>query len=257
MTSLAVTNLIINHMKKILVFIAFISSIGAGAQTQFITSGKIEFEKKFNIHKEIEGDSWFDNFKDKIPKFQTSYYNLYFQDGKTLYEKGRESDEKPVMFWGEDRTIDDIIFSDLKQGVFYKKQKVFEEKFLLSDSIRKIDWRIFNETRDIAGFECRKAAGIVLDSLYVIAFYTDQIPVSGGPLSYTNLPGMILGLAIPRLNLTIMATKLELTPPKPEKMVVPAGRLKKTDYKDFAATLEKAMSNWGKYGRKNMLNFLL
>lgn len=244
-------------MKKILLFALILIATGAAAQTQFITSGKIEFEKKFNIHKEMEGDSWFDNFKDKMPKFQTSYFNLYFSPGKTLYEKGKETEEK-VMFWGEDRSLNDIIYSDLEHGTFAKRQNVFEEKFLLSDSIRKINWRIFNETREIAGFECRKAAGIILDSVYVIAFYTDQIPVNGGPLCFTNLPGMILGIAIPRLNITVMATKLELETVKADKITSPPpGRLKKTNYNDFSAVLLKAMADWGKYGQKNRLNFML
>ncbi len=244
-------------MRKITLLLLLFVAVGLHAQTQFIQSGKIEFEKKINIYKENEGDSWFDNYKDKIPKFQTSYFNLYFKDGKTLYERGKDPETK-TPFMGEDRNIDDVIYSDLQHGIFSKKQTVFDEKFLLSDSIRKIDWRIFNETRDIAGFECRKAAGIIMDSIYVFAFYTDQIPVSGGPLCFTNLPGMILGIAIPRMNLTIMATKLELEAPKTDKMMPPApGRLKKTDYVNFHTTLRKAMGDWGKYGQRFLLNFML
>ncbi len=96
-----------------------------------------------------------------------------------------------------------------------------------------------------------------MDSVYVIGFYTDQIPVSGRPLCFTNLPGMIMGLAIPRLNITIMATKLELETVKADKIVVPTGKLKKTDYTGFSAILQKAMADWGKYGQKNRLNFML
>ena len=38
-------------------------------------------------------------------------------------------------------------------------------------------------------------------------------------LSYCNLPGMILGVAVPRMNLTIFATKVELQEPRPEKLI--------------------------------------
>ncbi|MES2003526.1 MAG: GLPGLI family protein [Bacteroidota bacterium] len=226
------------------------------AQTQFITTGKIEFEKKVNIHKEIEDDHWLDGVKDKIPKFRTSLHNLYFKDGKTLYEKGTDVYEK-IPFMDEDRSVDDIIYTDLKQGVFSKKQAVFDETFLISDSIRHIKWQMTNELRDIAGFECHKAVGKILDSVYIVAFYTDQITVSGGPLSYCDLPGMILGIAIPRTNMTIFATKVELTEPKPEKLVVPTGKMKKTDYKGLNVTLQKAMSDWGSYGRKYIIASLL
>lgn len=241
-----------------MLIILFCFSYQLEAQVQFPRQGKIEFEKKLNIHKEIEGDSFYDSFKDKISKYQTTYFNLYFKDGKTLYEKGKENNEK-IMFWSEDETTDDVIYSDIENGTFTKKQKVFEETFLISDSIRNIKWQITNETRDIAGFNCRKATGIILDSVYIIAFYTDQIPVSGGPLSYAKLPGMIMGVAIPRLNITIMATKLEMIEPKTEKMIPPApGRAKKANYAGVIDQLRKSsISGWGSYGRKYLLKSLL
>ena len=51
---------------------------------------------------------------------------------------------------------------------------------------------------------------MVMDSIVVIAFYTDEILTSGGPESFNGLPGMIMGLAIPRLHTTWYATKLAL-----------------------------------------------
>jgi GLPGLI family protein len=244
-------------MKNILFAFSLLTVITASAQTQFITQGRIEFERKINVMKMIEGDTWWDNYKDKLPKFVTTYFNLSFKDGKTLYEKGRDTEEKPVFNIVDERSDEDIIFSDLNQGTFARRQAVFEERFLLSDSIRKIDWKITNETREIAGFECRKAVGRILDSVYIIAFYTDQIPVSGGPMSYANLPGMILGIAIPRVFMSMFATKVELIEPASTKIVIPTGKLKKTDYKELTGTLQKAMSDWGRWGQKYLINFLL
>ncbi len=57
----------------------------------------------------------------------------------------------------------------------------------MQDSTRKITWKITDEMREIAGFSCRRANAIMLDSIYVVAFYTDQIPVSGGPESFSGL----------------------------------------------------------------------
>ncbi|MBS1627294.1 MAG: GLPGLI family protein [Bacteroidetes bacterium] len=246
-------------MKKLaILFFFLISIILTNAQQTFLNYGKIEFEKKLNNYKEMEGDSWLENMKDKLPQFATTYFNLYFKDGKTLYEKGKDSDTK-VSFFGNDGSDEDIIYTDLKQQTFVKKQSVFEETYLLSDSIRKVEWKITNDTRDIAGFECHKAIGKILDSVYIIAFYTDQIITSGGPLSYCNLPGMILGVAIPRCNLTIFATKVEWVEPNPEKILPPPakGKMKKIDYSGLMTTLQKSMKDWGSYGRKRVINFML
>ena len=243
---------------KLFICIFFIAlfHLNVNAQAIFIKQGKIEFEKKENLHKMIEGESWLENFKDKIPQYRSTYFNLYFKDNKTVFEKARDSEEK-IPFFSDDKSTDDIIYSDLQEQVFAKKQHIFEETFLLNDTIRKVDWKITNDTREIAGFTCRKAVGKILDSVYVIAFYTDQIEVSGGPLSFCNLPGMILGIAIPRSNITLFATKLELIDPKPEKLTAPTGKMEKTDYKNLQLVLQKAISDWGSYGKKYIINSLL
>lgn len=46
--------------------------------------------------------------------------------------------------------------------------------------------------------------------MVVIAFFTDEILCNGGPEFFHGLPGMILGVAIPRMHTTWYATKLEL-----------------------------------------------
>jgi GLPGLI family protein len=226
-------------------------SIGLKAQPQFISSGKIVFESKLNLSKEWENRIWlFQDKKKNIPKYHTTLHNLYFTKDKTLYDKNPDTESAP--YYDDDVNVDDIIYSDLKNGVFVKRQAVFEETFLLSDSIRKIDWEMTNEVRNIAGFTCHKATAIILDSIYVIAFYADEILTTGGPLSYGNLPGMILGIAIPRMNLTIFATKLELMEPTPEKIKLPAAK-SKFDYKTFKEFIIKTMQKFPPAERERYL----
>lgn len=246
-------------MNKIKIIITFlVLSFHLNAQQTFVTEGRIEFERKINLHKQLEDyGSWVENFKDKIPQFRTDYFNLYFKDNKTLFEKARDNEEKIPLF-GDDKSLEDIIYADLQHQTFIKKENVFGQAFLLSDSIRKVEWRITNDTRDIAGFECRKAVGKILDSVYIIAFYTDQIPVTGGPLSFCNLPGMVLGIAIPRISVTYFATKLELVEVPSSKLVPPpAKKLKTNNYKELESTLKNSMNDWGKEGRRYIINFLL
>jgi len=78
-------------------FIALIH-LNVNSQAIFIKQGKIEFEKKENLHKIIEGEGWLENFKDKIPQYRTTYFNLYFKDNKTVFEKARDSEEKIPFF---------------------------------------------------------------------------------------------------------------------------------------------------------------
>ncbi len=102
------------------------------------------------------------------------------------------------------------IYQDLKKSTS-EIQLTIDEKYILSDSLSAITWRFTDEYRNIAGLECRRVNGATKDSLYLIAFYTDQIPVSAGPALSHGLPGMILGLVIPEMHIQYWATEVSYT----------------------------------------------
>lgn len=235
------------------------------AQDVFISKGKIEFERKVNIYREIEslrddddqGTGWMDELKKMMPQFKLSYFDLYFVDGKTLYKPGREIQEvRKTPDWFDGPATDNVIYADYTNAKSVSQKSFYDAAFILEDSTRKIDWRITNDTRMIAGFECRKAVGRILDSVYVIAFYTDQILTTGGPESFGGLPGMILGIAIPRINTTWFATKVELAEVKPED-IVPPKKGKKITNEELQKVLQNRMKEWGKYGKRNIINMML
>ena len=136
------------------------------------------------------------------------------------------------------------------------EKEVFENTFLMKDSIHPIAWKMMNETRTIAGFTCRKAVGKVFDSVYIIAFFTEQITVSGGPESFGGLPGMILGLAIPKLHTTWYATKVEMKPIKETEIVAPK-KGKKFNFSQLKEQLKLSLKDWGKEGGRNLLQALI
>lgn len=253
-------------MKKIFFLIITLISIrNIQAQTIFITHGKIEFEKRLNIHKMLDalvGDDadqkvWFENLKKTFPSNKDLYFNLYFDDNKTLYKPGRESDiMQSVPDWLLPPANDNVVYTDLAKKESISQKKIFENTYLVQDSTRKIKWRITSDTRTIAGFECRKAVGIIMDSVYVIAFYSDEIIPGGGPESFSGLPGMILGIAIPRINTTWFATKLELVEVKPEQLAAPQ-KGKKTDANTLMNALKDRMKENPKYAGFLVWNSML
>lgn len=105
-----------------------------------------------------------------------------------------------------------------------KKISELDDFAVYSDSIKKIKWKIQNETRKIAGFDCRKAIGRIQDSVYVVAFYSAEIIPQGGPELFTGLPGMILGIAIPRWHTTWFATKVEIAQIDESLIEPPSGK---------------------------------
>jgi GLPGLI family protein len=243
------------NMRTIL-SIAFCSiMMTASAQTQFITRGRVEYEKKINQHKGIEEQAenniWMQTMMKAYPKVITDIYELRFDDKRSVYKLAKENTDNKYLMWGSKPSESDAVVQDIQAGTTSTQRDVFENTYIIKDSLRNLDWRITDETREIAGFECRKAVTKICDSVYVVAFYTDQIAVSSGPESFGGLPGLILGLAIPRLYTTWFATKLELTEPTTAQLN-PAQKGKKVNWNQLYVELSKSFKEWGKEGQKRL-----
>ena len=91
--------------------------------------------------------------KKQTPEFKHTYFNLIFSEGN-IYEPGRESREKPTPF-GEGPATLNIVYTDLDNQKTVAAKQVFDESFLIQDSLRKYNWHITKDTRKIAGFECK------------------------------------------------------------------------------------------------------
>lgn len=218
-------------------------------QGAVLTSGKIEFEKKVNLYSQFnDDDSWTAEVKKRIPQFKTTYFDLSFAENKTLYQPGRDNVDNNRL-WPEP-SEDNIVFTDLDKKAAVSQKAVFEKTFLVQDSARRIRWKITDEKRTIAGFECRRANAIIMDSIYIVAFYTDDIAIPGGPESFNGLPGMILGLAIPHEHVTWFATKLYATGPVKESEIRAPLKGSKTNNAGLLQNLRSNLKSWGKYGER-------
>lgn len=187
--------------------------------SQFVTAGEIVFEKTINMHavlkrgidtKNADRVAAFEQFKKTQPQFLVLKSKLFFDSRQTSYLP-----EQSTLFSGLSYFLFDPMFGQINkvyanvQGDSSIVQKeALGEIFTIKDKKPTIKWKITDDTREIAGFTCRRANGIVNDSVYVVAFYTNKIPLSAGPESFHGLPGMILGLAIPNLNVTWFANQV-------------------------------------------------
>jgi GLPGLI family protein len=244
-----------NKLIILTIYIAAFTALKTSAQNVvFLKEGKIEFEKRINLYAQIDednsdeaDDSWKTLQKKTLPNFKTSYFNLYFKNDKTLYEPGKENPDNNKI-WPQPAE-DNTISNDLDKGQSISQKRVFEELFLVNDSTRKIKWKLTDETRTIAGQECRRANAIIMDSIYVVAFYTDAITTTGGPESFNGLPGMILGVALPHEHITWFATKIYAEPVTDDQLKAPT-KGKKVNNKTLLTTMNDSLKDWGKYGKK-------
>jgi GLPGLI family protein len=240
-----------------LIIVLGFASVILHAQTIFSPQIKVEFEKTVyvrQLYKELAAE-WYDRIKDRLPETSLSYFDFIGDTTRSIFKPGKEVPVDPRTFY---RGIADknVVYTDFSTGRSITQKPVFEETFLVEDSLAKIKWTLTPDTRIIAGFECRKAVGILNDSIAVFAFYTDELLVSGGPESIHGLPGMILGVGVPRLHTTWFATRVEVNGFNMNS-VTPATKGKKVNYKNMIESIDKVLKNWGDYGRNMVINFMI
>lgn len=183
----------------------------AGAQSPVLTTVKIEYEKKVNTWASLPGGVA-EEMKRHIPQYSSSFFTLQTNGEQSLYKHLPKEDAQNARgFMRMGANTEDVVFTDFLSGQQTALKSVFEKKYLLTDSIARIPWKITDDFRNIAGFNCRRATAVILDSVFVVAFYTDEILASGGPESFTGLPGTILGLVINRIHTTWYATGVSVT----------------------------------------------
>lgn len=232
-------------MKKNIFVIGLLLSLGVGLQGQtFINKGTIEFEVKTNIKKTLgSGDNIFSQMMPDMPTYKTAYYHYNFANNKSIYKLHRFSEKEKVPDFLKKEDEENEWFCDFDKGELKMKKTVVGTPFYIVDSFKNIKWRYTNENRIIAGFNCRKAVGVIYDSVYVFAFYTDEITISGGPCSINGLPGMILGITIPRLYTSWIATKLMLSGVDESKIVAEPAK-KPTSSKELKDLLLVRSKDW-------------
>ena len=239
-------------MQPLLLFVLITLGMHARAQnTIFLKEGKIEFEKKVNMYAKMEDDNAWDELQKKtMSKFKTSYFDLVFSHNKTVYQPGRENPDNNKL-WEDNVGNENVVYAELDSNRSISQKKVFEELYLIQDSTRQIKWKITDENRVIAGFQCRRANAIIMDSVYVVAFYTDDIITSGGPESFNGLPGMILGVSLPHQHVSWFATKVSAQPVTAAQLKIPS-KGKKVTNTTLMESLKEVMKDWGKYKQRNL-----
>jgi GLPGLI family protein len=241
-------------MKSIITITVSCLLLSASVSAQFTTQGYIEFERKVNVHRQFDDmqqGPWIERMKSQIPKFVSSYFDYYFTSEKTIYKPGRETENPIKMFGGGSPASKNSVLTNFLTDSVIAEKQVFEQGFLVQAPIRKMKWKLDSEVRTIAGYTCRKALGIICDSVYVVAFYTEDIQTTGGPEMFAGLPGMILEIAVPRLYTTWVATKVQLQAPKETDFVKPQ-KGKKVSPEELQKTIFSSMKDWGNFASRNV-----
>lgn len=200
-----------NTMKNYLILILFILPFYGMAQQ---TEGKIIYEQKMNMHRNLQDES----MKEYIPEFSISKVQLSFKGQEALFT-GVAEEEEVDGDDGEGRNMQiriqrptNEIYSNFASGESVELRDFFGKKYLIEKSITARAWKITGESKSILGHPCQKATFYDEETKRNIdAWFAPSIPCPAGPANYGKLPGMILEVNINDGEMMLLAIETDFS----------------------------------------------
>lgn len=255
-------------MKKL--FLSFCIAVSgiAGAQMK---EGRVVYERTMQMPVRMlvtNGNGGGDAPLPELPPTRTDQFELMFANNQSLWQTlPNANEEGPMSAPGGGPTLitrvnglNDVIYHNFTTATRIEQREVAGRNFLVQDSIRKMNWKITDETKSILNYTARKATaqriGVrpqmsmengemkrreVADTANITAWFTTEIPVPVGPgAEYQGqLPGLILELDVNNGRNTIKA--VEVSPKVNAKQIKEPKDGKKISAPEFAKERDRLM----------------
>src|SRR5690606_1873704 len=239
-------------------------SVGSNAQN---ISGQAFYESKTTVDLDAfgQGREMNEEMKKTVATMMKSAlektYVLTFNKDESIYKEQEKLDAAPMnpgfkMMLGS--FTPGAQYKNLKTGQIVEENEFFGKQFLVTDSIKTLDWQLTKESKTIGQYIAFKATAIkkvdpndysmarpkkkeekenaevkndsttiqdpmdmieIPEEIEVTARFTPQIPVSNGPGEYAGLSGLILELNVYRT--TLLCSKIVMNPKDAEKIEPP------------------------------------
>ena len=234
-----------------------------GAQQK---EGKVLYERTAQMQIRVNDN---DAISQMLPKTRTDRFELAFGNSQSVWKDGDEDENNDEISGGgmQIRMVgpgqNDVLFYDHNTGKVIEQREMFDKKFIIEDSVRKLKWKITSETQTILDHVCQKATTQriamrmqmtmdngkmerkeIADTSNITAWFTTDIPVSAGPEVPGQLPGLILALDVnngrmvykaigisPKVDIASMANSLEVRCPFLDRELVEFSSRLPTDFK--------------------------
>ncbi len=182
--------------------------------------GKVTYERIIKMEFVIADDHA--GMENMLPKTRTDRFELTFGNNQSLW-KQLEDDVQDELAGGNGggggfqiRTFtaggDDISFYNFDASKRIDQRELAGKKYIVEDSIRRMNWKLSEETKSILGFNCRKAIAQRIgtrtmmtmengkmerkemsDTSNIVAWFSTDFAVTAGPGDYQGqLPGLVL-----------------------------------------------------------------
>lgn len=203
-------------MKKTFLFLAISFSLAGYAQMK---EGRVVYERTFQLSQRIFANN--PDIAARLPRSRTDQYELLFSNNQSLWQflPDANADGDANGFGGGGMVFrfggaNDISYCNLDKGTRVDQREIVDRSYVVTDSVRKLDWKLSGESKTILNYKAFKATAQrigtrmqmsmengemkrqqVPDTASIIAWFTSDVPVAVGPGTYQGqLPGLILEL---------------------------------------------------------------
>ncbi len=236
----------------ILAGIAMFQIASAQNEVKKAVAGTVKYEEKAKLDIKLEGDGA--QFAHMLPKERKSNKVLVFNNDAALYTNDKAATEDESMaLEGEGGMMqirmmepDNKLFTDLKNKKQIEQREFMTRMFLIESQMGTSPWKLTGNEKTILGFTCQEAT-MEKDSVKTVAWFTPSIPVSAGPSTYNNLPGLVLQVDIKDGTRVITATSVDQEVVDVAKLVKPKEG-KKVSEAEFKAIVDEKMKEMGVEG---------
>lgn len=260
-------------MKKLITLLSIAFSFAGYAQ---IKEGRVVYERTFQLPTRMFGGTNPD-IAAQLPKSRTDQFELLFGNNQSLWQylpdASGEGDPNTITAGGGTMVFrfagnNEISYCNFEKGKRVDQREIADKNYVVTDSIVKLDWKLTGESKTILNYKAFKATTQristrmqmtmengqmkreqVPDTSSVIAWFTTDIPVSGGPGTYQGqLPGLIL--EVDENNGRTVFKAVEISPKVSVSKIKEPRDGKKITAAEFEKEREKVMEEM----RKNMPN---
>lgn len=189
---------------------------------QTTKQGKVVYEETMKLNFKFEGMT--DEMRERLPKERKSKKILYFNENASSFQASKEQAGAAVpgmrggghggrgmgmrMMFGGGGT-DDKVYLNFSENLKVEQKEFMSRVFLIEGELAKDNWKLTGEQKMILDYPCMQASQIT-EKDTILAWFTPAIPVSAGPASYVNLPGLVLEVDINNGNRILKAQSVDL-----------------------------------------------
>lgn len=133
-------------------------------------------------------------------------YELYSVNGESIYQKTEVKEVENEAITTITLNEKDIFYRNFKDKQITNQTSILSKTFLINEDEKSFDWQISDQTEMIGTYKCKKATSLSEEGL--VAWFTNEVPISTGPRQYYGLPGLIVKLTLGTLTIEAIDVKI-------------------------------------------------